>query len=120
MFNVPIYLKVGKKNISLNLNQYRNWHYRSESKYKKMFCELMWEILTGKKFNKPNITYTIYYARGGKHDKMNVGSIISKYLLDSMVYYGCIIDDSDEYVWEERVLYGWIDKENPRCEIDIS
>lgn len=91
-----------------------------ESKYKKIFCELMETLLKWKAFTKPNITYTIYYGRSWRHDKMNVWAIISKYFLDSMVHYWCIEDDSDEFIWIETVIYWWIDRENPRCDIEIS
>lgn len=63
------------------------------------------------------LVYIFYYGRWWKHDKLNAWAIVSKYLLDAMVEYWCIIDDSDEYIWYELFSVGWVDKENPRCEV---
>lgn len=113
----PLHIKVWKKNIAINLNTYRNLHYAVESSCKKKFCSHMQQQLQWKKFNKPILVYVFYYGRWGKHDKLNAWAIVSKYLLDAMVEYWCIVDDSDEYVWYELFSVWWIDRENPRCEV---
>lgn len=125
MIHSPIYIVMPRKTkadkvIPLNLNWYRNVNYIVNNQVKQTYCELMAEQLEWQIFNKPNIQYKIFYGRAWRHDKMNVGAVISKYFLDSLVHYGCIEDDSDEFVGTETFLYGGVDKLNPRCEITLS
>jgi Holliday junction resolvase RusA-like endonuclease len=50
---------------------------------------------------------------------MNVISVVSKFLLDSITDYGCWEDDSDDYIKKETILPTELDRENPRVEIII-
>lgn len=90
-----------------------------ENACKKKYTEVMIDKVRWLVLNKPDITYTIYYWSRHKHDKMNVGSIISKYFLDTLVHAWCIPDDNDEFVGAETFISGGVDKLNPRCEITI-
>ena len=120
----PIYVLLPRKTkadkkIALNLNVFRNLNFIVNNQCKKIYTELMKPYLIGHKFNKPNITYTIYYDRWWRHDKLNVWSIVSKYFLDTLVEAWCIEDDSDEYIWIETFIYWWVDKWKGRVEINI-
>jgi Holliday junction resolvase RusA-like endonuclease len=50
---------------------------------------------------------------------MNVISVVSKFLLDSITEYGCWEDDNDDYVKKETIMPTELDRENPRVEIII-
>lgn len=50
---------------------------------------------------------------------MNVISVVSKFLLDSITDYKCWIDDNDDYVKTETILPTELDRINPRVEITI-
>lgn len=109
------------KKIAINLNQYRNLHYIVENKAKKAFKEEMREQLEGLKIDTPvNITYKVYKASNRKLDKMNVISILSKYLMDAITEFGCWPDDNDEIIKEELLLPTELDRDNPRVEVIIS
>jgi len=108
------------KRIALSLNEYRNLNFRVEAQVKIAFTELMRQQLTGKKFSHPSFTWKLYYKDKRRHDKLNFVSIISKYFLDAMVHYDCIVDDSDHFVGTDYILEPEIDKHNPRCEITIT
>jgi len=52
-------------------------------------------------------------------DKMNVISVVSKFLLDAITEYGCWEDDNDNFVKTETILPTELDRKNPRVEIII-
>ncbi len=108
------------KRIALNMNTYRNLHHRTNNDAKKAYHELMRYNLEELKINTPvEITYQVFKASKRRLDKMNVISVVSKYLLDSITEYGCWEDDSDEFVKKETVLPTELDRERPRVEITI-
>ena len=49
----------------------------------------------------------------------NVGAVISKMFLDTLVTNGVIDDDDYRYVPEIVYKFGGFSKENPRCDIKI-
>ena len=108
------------KTYSVNLNQYRNWNPMVENNIKRKFTELMREQLEGVIFDSPvEVTYKVFKPNARRLDKMNVVSITSKYLLDSLVDYGCIADDNDDYVKTETILPTELDRSNGRVEVTI-
>ena len=70
-------------------------------------------------FRKINLTYTLYPGTKRKTDVSNVCSIHDKFFCDAMVEKGIIQDD--DYTVIEKVTYqmGYVDKENPRVDIEI-
>lgn len=108
------------KRISLNMNVYRNLHHRTSNDAKKMYHKLMRYQLEDLEIKTPvEITYKVYKATKRKLDKMNVISIVSKFLLDSITEYGCWEDDNDDYVKKETILPTELDRDRPRVEIII-
>ena len=111
---------VKDKRISLNMNTYRNLHHRISNDAKKAYSEALREQLEGLSIQTPvEVTYKVYKASKRRLDKMNVISVVSKFLLDSITEYGCWEDDNDDYVKKETIMPTELDRENPRVEIII-
>jgi len=111
---------VKDKRIALNMNTYRNLHHRISNDAKKAYSETLREQLEGLSIQTPvEVTYKVYKASKRRLDKMNVISVVSKFLLDSITDYGCWEDDNDDYVKTETILPTELDRENPRVEIII-
>jgi Holliday junction resolvase RusA-like endonuclease len=111
---------VKDKRIALNMNTYRNLHHRISNDAKKAYSEALREQLEGLSIQTPvEVTYKVYKASKRRLDKMNVVSVVSKFLLDSITEYGCWEDDNDDYVKKETIMPTELDRENPRVEIII-
>ena len=111
---------VKDKRIALNMNTYRNLHHRISNDAKKAYSEALREQLEGLVIQTPvEVTYKVYKASKRRLDKMNVISVVSKFLLDSITEYGCWEDDNDDYVKKETIMPTELDRENPRVEIII-
>lgn len=106
----------------LNLNTYRNTHHftlnAAKIAWKEIVRQSIWKI---RKIEPTplNFIYTVYPGSNRKFDIANVCSIIDKFTCDALIEYGIIQDDSYKVI--NRVVYnfGKVDKENPRCELDI-
>ena len=111
---------VKDKRIALNMNTYRNLHHRISNDAKKAYSEALREQLKDLSIQTPvEVTYKVYKGSKRRLDKMNVVSVVSKFLLDSITEYGCWEDDNDDYVKTETILPTELDRENPRVEIII-
>ena len=108
------------KRVYLNMNTYRNLHHRVNNDAKITYSEALREQLEGLLIQTPvEITYKVYKASKRRLDKMNVISVVAKFLLDSITNYNCWEDDNDEFVKKETILPTELDRENPRVEIII-
>jgi len=103
----------------LNLNVYRNLHYQVNNQAKKIYAELMQPLMAGHGFKKIDLTFSLFKGSKRKIDRANVYSIIEKFFCDALVKNGCIEDDSDEFIINTYYFMTQIDKENPRCEIEV-
>jgi len=111
---------VKDKRIALNMNTYRNLHHRISNDAKKAYSEALREQLEDLSIQTPvEITYKVYKGSNRRLDKMNVISVVSKFLLDAITEYGCWEDDNDIYVKTETILPTELDREKPREEIII-
>ncbi len=111
---------VKDKRIALNMNTYRNLHHRISNDAKKAYSEALREQLEGLSIQTPvEVTYKVYKGSKRRLDKMNVVSVVSKFLLCSITDYGCWEDDNDDYVKKETIMPTELDRENPRVEIII-
>lgn len=108
------------KRIAINLNIYRNLNHFTNNAAKKQFAEDIAYQLGIQPIQTPvTITYQVFKPTKRRLDKMNVISVMSKYLLDAITEFGLWPDDDDEHVKTEILLPTVQDKENPRCEIII-
>ena len=111
-----------KKKFILNLNNYRNAHYRVLSISKRLYSENLVPRLKGfDRFTEPvSLTYT-YYARSKRRlDISNPCSIIDKFTCDALVKAEILEDDSFKQIKEVIYKFGGVEKDNPRCELVIS
>ncbi len=112
--------KTGKNQFknALNLNFYRNAHYIFNDRAKKEFKEIISpQINALKGYSVIRPVYRYWLAR--KADIGNVHSVVEKYFLDALVETGKIKDDSCNDVLGADYEFMGIDRENPRCEIEI-
>lgn len=121
----PLYIDLPRKTkkdkrVYLNLNVYRNLHFQINNQVKKEYLEIVKNQIEGKKIETPvEITYQVFKKTNRTLDKMNVVSIVSKFLLDAITELGGWIDDNDEFVKTETILPTELDRLNPRVEITI-
>lgn len=108
------------RRIALNMNVYRNLHHSVNGQAKKLYLELLREQLEGLHIQTPvEITYKVFKPTKRILDKMNVVSVVSKFLLDAITELGCWEDDNDNFVKTETILPTEIDRSNPRVEVLI-
>ena len=111
-----------KKKFILNLNNYRNAHYRVLSISKSLYSDnLVPRLKDFDRFTEPvSLTYT-YYARSKRRlDISNPCSIIDKFTCDALVKAEILEDDSFKQIKEVVYKFGGVEKDNPRCELVIS
>lgn len=122
-FNLPLEVQVSaKKKFILNLNNYRNTHFHVLNKSKVVYTEQVKSILASistLKYDKIALSYTLYPKDRRRKDVSNICSIVDKYFSDALVEMGVIPDDDYEHVIGVQYLFGSIDKDNPRVEVEI-
>jgi len=124
-FVLPIYgvIKPTKKskNPSLNLNWYRNAHYRVSNDAKKKFKRIIRPQLD--KFDaiegQIKIHY-VYYAQKRGTDLDNFIAVAKKFFQDALTEHGLIIDDNCDYIIKNSEAFGGVDKHSPRVEAFIT
>jgi len=112
--------KTGKDQFknALNLNFYRNAHYIFNDRAKKQFKEIIApQINALDVYTKLKPTYRYYIKT--KADMGNIHSVVEKYFLDALVELSKIKDDSCYDVIGGDYEFMMVDKENPRCEIEL-
>ena len=118
----PLYLSRGKKKVKnywLNLNSYRNWKFHLNNSLKVQFKDEL-ELSHLKPIEgKVKVSYTFYYPDKRLRDLDNSMAVISKFTLDALVETGILEDDNYLNVVEVKATLGGIDKEYPRCEVEI-
>lgn len=113
-------LKSKVREFILNLNQYRNTHYRVLNTCKINYKEHMKkQIKKAKRFNKAIFVYKVFASSNRKYDLGNVCSVHEKFFEDAFVELKRIEDDNATYIPIVLYLKGNVDKENPRVEIDV-
>jgi len=125
-FSVPIFFnkcKTKKSNWFLNLNNYtqasKNTSYRNS--LKKKYAEIIRPVIKHlEPIKEPvKIIYTIYRHNKTKFDIGNVGAIVDKFTCDVLVDCGILEDDNYDYVKAVEYVWGGVDKDNPRADIEI-
>ena len=120
----PLYItlprkKSAGKRISLNLNWYRNAHFRQSNEVKKVYQSTMASQIQGI----IRVTWPVklrckYYLKRTS-DVGNFHSVVEKFLLDSIVNLNRLPDDGVKYVVGANYEFAGFDMKNPRCEIEI-
>jgi hypothetical protein len=117
---LEVYITKNKKFI-LNLNGFRNAHFRTLASAKKIYTEnLLWKHKNLPKFSKPvSLRYRYYHHNRGKVDISNPCSIIDKFACDFLVKAGVLPEDNYNHVVRVVYEFGGVDKDNPRCELTV-
>ena len=120
-FSIPLCTYVNAKRFGLNLNEYRNAHYRVLSSAKKSISAIVFvALLKEKKIAAPvKVTITLWRKNKKKCDLSNICSIADKFALDAIVRCKIIDDDDCLTIPLVEYIYGGIDKENPRIDIKL-
>lgn len=113
-------LKSKLKYFILNLNQYRNTHYRILNTCKINYKKYMEsQIKKAPKFNRVLCLYKVYFGSKRSWDVGNVCSVHEKFFEDALVELGKLPDDNNHYIPLVIYLGCGIDKDNPRVEIEV-
>jgi Holliday junction resolvase RusA-like endonuclease len=116
--------KTKKSKYILNLNNFRNAHFRKNASAKIAYKEEVENIVPkgfGYIIYTPlRFTYTLYPKTRRRTDVSNPLSIIDKFTCDALVELGIIPDDNYTVIGEVVYKFGEVDKENPRAELSIS
>lgn len=120
-FISPLKVAMSKaKDFILNLNNYRNTHYRllnnSKINYKAHMSE---QINNACWFNKVLCVYTVWAKSKREFDLGNVACVHEKFFEDALVELGKLEDDNVKFIPVVIYRYAGIDKDNPRVEIDV-
>lgn len=104
----------------LNLNQYRNTHYRVLNTCKINYKDhIKSQIVTSPKFKKVVCMYKVYAATKRSFDLGNVCSVHEKFFEDAFVELGKLEDDNIDFIPLVIYMGCGIDKENPRVEVEV-
>lgn len=117
----PLQVFVGKKKVILNLNQYRNLHYKVLNKAKIVYKFYMeHQIKKLPQLTPPlRITYTVFKGDRRNCDVGNICSVHQKFFEDALVECGKLTDDNHIVIPEVVYRWGGIDKLNPCVQIMI-
>lgn len=120
-FSSPLQIFVGKRKFILNLNNYRNTHYRVLNNAKvtyKMYMKKQIEKLP--RLQPPiQITYTVFKGDKRNCDIGNICSVHQKFFEDALVELGKLPDDNHNMIKRSIFEWGGIDKLNPAVMIMI-
>ena len=109
-----------KKWMMLNLNVYRNAHYRDLDKAKKGFADRVFPLVRDlPKLDKVLIAYSLFTPNKRTVDTANVCSVVDKFFSDVLVSAGKLEDDNCKVLPTVAYSWGGIDIDNPRVEANI-
>jgi len=117
----PLAINVGRKKFILNLNQYRNTHYRTLNSAKIIYKRLMREQIECLPKLQPPIqmTYTVYKGDKRNCDIGNICSVHEKFFEDALVELGKLPDDNHNMITKVTYEWGGIDKLSPSVMVMI-
>ncbi len=84
-------------NHSLNMNNYRNWHYRTSNNIKKAVANHLKDT-PKKKYKRVRISYVLFFKDKRIKDLMNFVAVADKFILDAIVGMRMLEDDNYKYV----------------------
>lgn len=118
--SLPLTVEMSRMKYRLNLNVYqRTNHYLLNSVKKKFYDEITPQLLDIPQLEKVELHYTYYPKTYRRCDVMNVGTVVDKFLCDSLVWANILRDDCYEVIPYITFNFGGVDKENPRVEVVI-
>ena len=103
---LPTEAPVGKKIIPINMNRFRNLHYRVKNLLKRSFEDVVIPNIPDEKYGKIELTYTLYIKTKRTKDIANVLAMQDKFFCDCLVKRGVIKDDSYTYIKKITLLFG--------------
>ncbi len=113
-------MKIVVPEVPLSKNKYINLHWAKRSLYKKRIFWLIYKETNLNKytFKKARVTFNIYFKAKRRRDTQNYlgGGLIA--WLDALVSNDIIADDCYDCIGQPVVNF-YIDKDNPRTEIEI-
>jgi len=119
-FSVPLRIGVSKtKTVPMNMNWYRNAHYRTSNAAKIKFSDEINIPELDVPLAACKITFVFYYGSARRQDIDNSLSVIAKFTQDSLVAAKVILDDDYTIVRQVTGIYGGLDRKNPRCEVIV-
>ena len=108
------------KSFILNLNQYRNTHFRVLNNCKINYKKIMEpQIKKAPKFKRVLCLYKVYAATKRSFDLGNVCSVHEKFFEDAFVELGRLPDDNIDYIPLVIYMGCGIDRDKPRVEVEI-
>lgn len=122
-FSIPLAIVLPRtrtkdKNVILNLNNYKTTYYKTLNAAKQKFTETV--EIPEFKATVIHIDYQIYTKSRHVFDVNNVGSVLDKFLCDTIVKRGYIPDDNYNHIPEmPSGRFMGVDKDNPRAEVTI-
>lgn len=121
IISLPLRVPISKKRkFPLNLNHYRNAHYRELSRAKSKFTELTLDKIKHlPEMEGCLLEYVLYPATRQLCDVSNVCSVVDKFFADTLVTCNRLEDDNYELVPKVKYTFGAVDPKNPRCDVII-
>lgn len=96
-----------------HLTLYRNMHYHALNKEKIAWDEIVEQTLFHQQFQpikgKCILTLRFFFKTKSRHDPDNFAAC-AKFILDSLVRHGILVDDSFDYIEELRIKQGGFSK----------
>jgi len=110
------------KTFLLSMNKLFTAHYHLRNEIKQHFNDYFMKLFLDEKpvpiKGQYEVAY-VYYYKNVKSDLLNVGSFVSKVLLDALQKAGVVEEDNVKFCVKETFLVGGKDKDNPRMDIYI-
>ena len=107
-----------KGDFRINLNAYRNAHYRLLNSAKIAYKNIMKaQIEALPVYDKLFLQFVLYPGSARAMDLANIASVTEKFFCDALVEMGKLPDDSYKFLIGSCNTFGEIDKINPRMEI---
>ena len=121
IYNSPLKVLATKlKGWILNLNQYRNTHFRTLNTVKINYKLAMSEqINRSPSYNRVACIYTVYPPNKRLFDIGNVCCIHQKFFEDALVELSKLPDDNYNYIPTVIYQFGGIDANNPRVDVEV-
>jgi len=110
----PFYLNL---NALITVSRFPPQRNQIKKNYKKLIDPILDEIEPIK--GPLKIIYTIYAKNRSKFDIGNVGSVVDKFLCDALVDKGILEEDNIDVIKSVEFVFGGVDKDNPRAEVEI-